>query len=112
MKAISSLNILFLSCLLMTSSLATTYTDGGECTDESILAQQITDSSTLGNWLFGWDVSIPSDEYCTHDAFYDFNVTYTLGTGDTSSNFMAYLLNMTYNSATKSCDPNATSANT
>ena len=56
--------------------------------------------------MFGWDVAIPSYEYCTHDAYYAFNVTYTLGTGDTNSVFIANLVNMTYDKSTKTCNYN------
>ena len=96
------LNIFFLSsALLIATSLA--YDNAGECTDESILATEITDSDTLGEWYLGWDIDVPTATYCTHDAYYSFNITYTLGTDDTDSLFIANIVDMVYDETLKSC---------
>ena len=105
MKAL--LIIVLISSLLLSCPIHGQYTNAGECTDEATLATAITSTTTLGTWLFGWTTSVPKSEYCTHDAFFAFNVTYTLGTGDTASLFVTNQITMTYNSTSNVCDENA-----
>lgn len=59
---------------------------------------------------YGYNISVPMLTFCTHNAIYDFEVLYTLGTGDADSSFsMSYYEMQIDASGTCSSDPLATS---
>ena len=95
------------------------YNNAGECTDQSILATKITDTTVLTvtypagiinswdgktvDWTFGFTSSVPSCSYCAHDAYYDFQITYTTGTGDSAANFIMEYYPMVISATTNLC---------
>jgi hypothetical protein len=71
--------------------------------DEGQSASKIDDATTLGDWLFGWDVTLAAGTtgtYCTHNSLYDFSISYTLGTSDTDDLFVFNYIPMLYQTVT------------
>ena len=77
------------ACLIgQAMGVAMTWFFGGECTHEGSVAISITDTDTLGDYEYGWNVYVDTGEYCTHDHIYDYSITYTFAGDDEDADYI------------------------